>query len=241
MRQALRVRPRDRQDDLGDRVAGRGQGRPAVSDGVAYVGDYSGTFTAVRVKDGSVKWQSGSQGGAFGQAGDFYSTAAVAFGRVYVASKDGRVYSFEKDSGELAWSQTAGGELYAGIVAADTPNTEPTIYVGSYGGERFYALDARSGEERWSVAADGPIIGAASLVGEIVYFADLETTHTTALRAGNGEQVWTFRDGAYNPVISDGGRLYLTGYKYIYGLRPVKQGQGHSGGTEARGKKKQAG
>lgn len=134
----------------------------------------------------------GLPGGAFGQAGDFYSTAAVAFGRVYVASKDGRVYSFEKDSGELAWSQTAGGELYAGIVAADTPNTEPTIYVGSYGGERFYALDARSGEERWSVAADGPIIGAASLVGEIVYFADLETTHTTALRAGNGEQVWTF-------------------------------------------------
>ena len=149
---------------------------PAVSDGVAYVGDYSGQFSAVRIDDGSIKWQSGSQGGSFGRAGDFYSTAAVAFGRVYVASKDGRVYSFEKETGDLAWSQTAGGELYAGVVAADTPNTDPTVYVGSYAGERFYALDARTGEERWSVDAGGPVIGAASLIGETVYFANLRTT-----------------------------------------------------------------
>lgn len=219
-------------------LPGEVKAAPAVSDGVAYVGDYAGVFSAVRVKDGEVKWQSDSLGGSFGIAGDFYSTAAVAFGRVYVASKDGRVYSFEKDTGELAWSQTAGGELYAGIVAADTPNTEPTVYVGSYAGERFYALDARTGEERWSVAAQGPIIGAASLIGETVYFANLRTTHTTAVRASDGEQVWTFRDGAYNPVISDGKRLYLTGYKFIYALRPVKQGQGDSGGTESKGKKK---
>lgn len=219
-------------------LPGEVKAAPAISDGVAYVGDYSGTFTAVSVKDGSIKWQSGSQGGAFGQAGDFYSTAAVAFGRVYVASKDGRVYSFEKDTGSLAWSQTAGGELYAGIVAADTPKTDPTVYVGSYAGERFYALDARSGEERWSVAADGPIIGAASLIGETVYFANLETTHTTAVDAATGNVLWTFRDGAYNPVISDGERLYLTGYKYIYALRPVEKGERDSGGTEPRGKKR---
>jgi outer membrane protein assembly factor BamB len=218
---------------------------PAVSEGVAYVGDYSGTMSAVRINDGSVKWQSGSQGGSFGRAGDFYSTAAVAFGRVYVASKDGRVYSYEKDSGDLAWSQTAGGELYAGIVAADTPGTPPSIYVGSYAGERFYSFDARSGDVRWSVDAGGPVIGAASLIGEVVYFANLKTTHTKAVNAGNGETLWTFRDGAYNPVISDGKRLYLTGYKRIYALQPVKKGQGHSGGTKKHGpqgkKKKKSG
>ncbi|KAB2856546.1 MAG: PQQ-binding-like beta-propeller repeat protein, partial [Bauldia sp.] len=156
-------------------LPGEVKAAPAVSDGVAYVGDYSGHFSAVRVSDGQVKWQSGSQGGAFGQAGDFYSTAAVAFGRVYVASKDGRVYSFEKDSGGLAWSKTAGGELYAGIVAADTPNTDPTVYVGSYGGERFYALDARTADE--AGGADDRALG-----GETVYFANLKTTHTTAVR-----------------------------------------------------------
>ncbi len=194
---------------------------PAVSDGVAYVGDYSGSISAVRISDGSVKWQTGSLGGSFGRAGAFYGTAAVAFGRVYATSKDGRAYSFEKDTGDLAWSHTAGGELYAGIIAADTPQTDPTVYFGSFGGSRFYALDARTGDERWSVDAGGPVIGAASLIGETVYYADLDTTHTTAVNAANGARVWTFHDGAYNPVVSDGERLYLTGYKHIYALSPA--------------------
>jgi outer membrane protein assembly factor BamB len=218
-------------------LPGEVKAAPAISEGVAYVGDYSGVFSAVNIRDGSIKWQSDSLGGSFGRAGDFYSTAAVAFGRVYVASKDGRVYSFEKDTGELAWAQTIGGELYAGIVAADTPKTQPTVYLGSYTGERFYALDARSGSERWSVDAAGPIIGAASLVGETIYFANLRNTDTRALDARNGREIWSFRDGAYNPVISDGERIYLTGYKYIYGLREAKPGEKHSGGTEPKGKK----
>lgn len=194
---------------------------PTVGDGVAYVGDYSGTFSAVRVSDGSIKWQSGSQGASLGRAGDFYSTAAVAFGRVYVGSKDGRMYSFEADSGELAWSHTAGGEIYAGVVAAATPKTEPTVYFGVFGGDSFYALDARTGEERWRADAGGSVIGAASLIGETVYVANLDSTETFGLDAASGEKVWSFRDGAYNPVVSDGKRLYLTGYKTIYSMKPT--------------------
>lgn len=215
---------------------------PAVSDGVAYVGDYSGSMSAVRVEDGSIKWQTGAQGGSFGRAGAFYGTAAVAFGRVYATNKDGRAYSFEQDSGDLAWSHTAGGELYAGMVAADTPNTDPTVYFGSYGGSRFYALDARSGDERWSVDAGGPVIGAASLVGELVYFADLDTTHTTGVNAANGEEVWSFSDGAYNPVVSDGERIYLTGYKRIYALTPTdEEPKGDAGKKKGKKKRKKNG
>jgi outer membrane protein assembly factor BamB len=216
-------------------LPGEVKAAPAISDGVAYVGDYSGTMSAVRVSDGSIKWQTGSQGGSFGRAGAFYGTAAVAFGRVYATSKDGRAYSFDKESGDLAWSHTAGGELYAGIVAADTPDTDPTVYFGSYGGSRFYALDARTGNERWSVDAGGPVIGAASLIGETVYFANLDTTETTGLNAANGDKVWSFHDGAYNPVVSDGKRIYLTGYKRIYALtpgqpKPQKRKQKQKGG-----------
>ena len=176
-------------------------------------------MSAVRVNDGSIKWQSSSQGTGVA-AGAFYGTAAVAFGRVYAGSKDGRIYSFDKESGDLAWSHTIGGEVYAGAVAADTPNTDPTVYFGTYGGSTFYALDARSGEERWSADSGGSVIGAASLIGETVYVANLDKTETFAFNAANGEKVWTFKDGAYNPVISDGRRLYLTGYKTIYALKP---------------------
>jgi len=201
-------------------LPGEVKAAPAVSDGVAYVGDYSGEFTAVRISDGSIKWQSSSQGTGV-SAGSFYGTAAIAFGRVYVGSKDGRIYSFDKDSGSLEWSHTIGGEVYAGAVAADTPKSPPTVYFGSYGVNTFYALDARDGHERWSADVGGSVIGAASLIGETVYVANLNTTETDGFDAATGRKVWTFKDGAYNPVISDGQHLFLTGYKTIYSLRPV--------------------
>ncbi len=196
-------------------LPGQAKAAPAVSDGVAYIGDYSGTMSAVRVNDGSIKWQSSSQGTGV-SAGAFYGTAAVAFGRVYAGSKDGRIYSFDKESGDLAWSHTIGGEVYAGAVAADTPNTDPTVYFGTYGGSTFYALDARSGDERWSADSGGS-------------------------DAANGEKVWTFKDGAYNPVISDGRRLYMTGYKTIYALQPVTPAQVQAKAKAAKAKQKQNG
>lgn len=218
-------------------LPGQAKAAPAVSDGVAYIGDYSGTMSAVRVNDGSIRWQSSSQGTGI-SAGAFYGTAAVAFGRVYAGSKDGRIYSFDKESGDLAWSHTIGGEVYAGAVAGDTPNTDPTVYFGTYGGSTFYALDARSGEERWSADSGGSVIGAASLIGETVYVANLDKTETYAFNAANGEKVWSFKDGAYNPVISDGRRLYLTGYKTIYALQPVTPAQVQTKAAKAKQKQK---
>ncbi|HET8592855.1 MAG TPA: PQQ-binding-like beta-propeller repeat protein [Solirubrobacterales bacterium] len=201
-------------------LGGQLKASPAISDGVAYIGDYSGTMSAVRVSDGSVEWQSDSQGTGV-SAGAFYGTAAVAFGRVYAGSKDGRVYSFNKNTGDLAWSQTIGGEVYAGAVAADTPKSPPSVYFGTYGGSGFYALDARDGSERWTADVGGSVIGAASVIGETVYVANLADTETDAFNVANGQKRWRFKDGAYNPVISDGARLYLTGYKTIYALKPT--------------------
>jgi outer membrane protein assembly factor BamB len=201
-------------------LGGELKAAPAVSNGVAYIGDYSGTMSAVNVRNGSVKWQTDSQGTGVA-AGAFYGTAAVAFGRVYAGSKDGRIYSFNRDTGELAWSHTIGGEVYAGAIAADTPKTPPSVYFGTYGGSTFYALDARDGSERWTADVGGSVIGAGSLIGETVYVANLNTTETDAFDAATGKKLWTFKDGAYNPVISDGESLYLTGYKTLYALRPT--------------------
>ena len=80
-------------------VNGAVKAAPAYSDGIVYVGDYSGEMTALHVNDGSIKWQTGSQGTSFGRTGQFYATAAVAFGRVYAGNTDGRMYSFDQDTG----------------------------------------------------------------------------------------------------------------------------------------------
>jgi outer membrane protein assembly factor BamB len=200
-------------------VNGNVKAAPAYSDGVVYVGDYSGELNAIRVKDGSIKWQAGSQGSSFGRSGRFYATATVAFGRVYVGNVDGRMYSFDEQTGRLLWSHSTGNYVYAAAVAARTADTPATVYFGSYDGT-FYALDARTGSERWSVPDLGAISGAASLIGDTVYVADLRTTSTFGFDVRNGHKVFEYTDGAYNPAISNGQDLFLTGYKTLYELRP---------------------
>ena len=58
------------------------------------------------------------------------------------------------------------------------------------------------------------------MVGDVFYVGDLKTTQTFGFRATDGKPVFHPRDGAYNPVISDGRRLYMTGYQVIYALKP---------------------
>src|SRR5262245_38405465 len=95
----------------------------------------------------------------------------------------------------------------------------PAIFAGSYSGT-FYAFDARSGNVLWTHHAGGTISGAASVIGKIVYFSTLSKRTTTGLDPRTGRVVWSFQRGAFNPAISDGLRLYLTGYSTVYGLRP---------------------
>jgi len=52
----------------------------------------------------------------------------------------------------------------------------------------------------------------------------------------DGKQVFSFHTGAYHSVISDGRRLYLTGYSSINALQPKKKGQK---GGEKQGAPKQ--
>ncbi len=216
-------------------VNGAVKAAPAYNNGIVYAGDYSGEMTAIHVKDGSIKWQTGSQGTSFGRSGQFYATAAIAFGRVYAGNTDGRMYSFDQANGDLAWSHSTSNYVYAGPVAARTPDTQPTIYFGSYDGN-FYALDARNGNERWSQSGLGSISGAASLIGNTVYVADLQHTSTYGFNAANGHKVFEDSDGAYNPVISDGKEIFLTGYKTIYALTPA-QGKSVNGLIQAPPKK----
>ena len=206
-------------------IGGAIKGGPAVDSGIAYVGAYGGTVAAVRVQGGGVKWTAGSQSGGLTGTGNFYATPAVAFDRVYIGNTDGRMYSFEKETGDLAWSQSTGDFIYAAAVAADTTDTPPTVYVGSYDGS-FYAMDARSGDIRWEQKAGGSVSGAASLIGHTVYVANLAKTRTIGFNIVNGKRVFAFRDGAYNPIISDGRLLYLTGRKQIYALKHTDKTSG---------------
>ncbi|MGN6216064.1 MAG: PQQ-binding-like beta-propeller repeat protein [Solirubrobacterales bacterium] len=193
---------------------------PAFRDGVLYVGDYGGYMNAVDAGSGKLIWQSGSLGPGFGGNGEFYSTPAVAFGRVYAGNNDGRVYSYDQKDGALAWTHSTGGYVYSGPAVASTPQTPPTVYIGSFDGN-IYALNAKDGETRWSRSAGGQVVGSLSAVGSIVYVAEFSTKATNGFDMKTGKQVFHYKTGTYTPVISDGRRIYLTGYSSINALEPI--------------------
>lgn len=192
---------------------------PAFRDGVLYVGDYGGDMNAVRASTGKLLWQSGSLGTGV-SGGEFYSTPAVAFGRVYAGNNDGRVYSYDQKDGTLAWTHSTGGYVYSGPTVATTDNTPPTVYIGSFDGN-IYALNAKNGETRWSHSAGGQVVGSLSAIGNIVYVAEFTNGTTNGYDMRTGKQVFHYKTGTYTPVISDGRRIYLVGYSSINALEPI--------------------
>lgn len=213
--------------DTGDiewqlQTAGAVKGGVAYSDGNLFFGNYAGQVYSVNAATGDINWQASTLGAGLGRVGRVYATPSVAFGRVYLGAHDRRIYSFDAKTGQIAWSLSTGGEVYAGPAVANTPDSSPTVYIGSLD-NYFYAIDARSGQVRWKHFMGGSVIGAASVIGEVVYASALGgNPPTVGLRARDGKPIFNNRYGRYNPAITDGYMLYLTGGNTLMAMEPRK-------------------
>ena len=199
-------------------AAGPVKGSPTLSDGLLYFGDYGGQVQAVRARDGAKVWTS-SAGKGLVRSGHFYATAAVAFGRVYIGSTDGRAYSFSAKDGRVAWAHQTGRYVYSSAAVDNVNGAGPMVFFGSYDGT-FYALDARSGRQRWTFRSGGKISGSPTIVGDTVYFSDLGRSMTFGLKTRGGKLAFRYKVGAYDPIVSDGTNLYLTGNRSLTALQP---------------------
>ena len=192
-----------------------------LSGGNLYFGDYAGKVYAIRARDGHQTWKKSTSGTALGfSSGTFYSTPAVAFGRVYLGNTDGNMYSYSAKDGALAWRMSTGSYVYSSPAATRTAAGNALVYGGSYDGT-FYAWDAKSGKVRWKHKAEGRISGAATVLGDLVFYSTLNH-HTTALSVDRGRKVWTIDRGAYNPVVSDTCRIYIASTASLVALKTRK-------------------
>ena len=185
-------------------TGGEVKGGAAYANGKVYFASYDHKVYAVDARTGKVRWTGSG-------VANFYATPTVAYGRVFIGNTDGRVYAFGQDSGNLLWAKATGGYVYSSAAV-----WQKTVYVGSHS-KRFYALDAGSGDVRWSFDAGGAISGAPTVLDGIVYFSTIEEK-TFGLDAETGKKLWEFDDGGYSPIVADEERVYLTGYKRLYGL-----------------------
>jgi outer membrane protein assembly factor BamB len=194
-------------------AGGAVKGALAYDRGHLFFGAYDGRLYSLRASDGKLLWRTASARDLFGNHGNFYSTPAVAYSRVYIGSTDGHVYSFGERSGKLRWSRGTGGYVYGSPAV-----WHGRVFVGSYD-HYFYALDAATGAVLWRFHANGEISGSATVVDGLVYFATLKR-RTYALDARSGKQVWTYPDGSFTPVVTDGKMLYLVGLSKVYAFSP---------------------
>jgi outer membrane protein assembly factor BamB len=213
-------------------TGGEIKGGLAQGSGNVYGGNYAGEMFSIDAESGKEEWRVNTIGGSFGRGGGIYSTPAVAFGRVYFGSIDSRVYSLDMDNGDIAWSKSTGAEVYSGPAVADTKGTGATVYIGS-ADDNVYALDAKTGATRWQQNAGGDITGAGSVIGDVFYVSVIGEVGTLGYDVRNGEKVYEHELGEYNPAITDGERLYLTGYSEVRAFPPDDGKKG--------GKKKQKG
>ncbi len=234
------LKTRNGDEDWTIHTDGPVKGGVSLDKGKAFFGNYAGHFYAVDATNGKLLWEHSAEGLSFGRDGSFYSTPAVAFGRVYAGSKDSRVYSFSEKTGEVAWSHSTGAEIYPAPAVADVPGVGPTVYIGSLD-HHFYALDAKSGALRWDVNTGGPILGAASVIGRWAYVSVIgPNIGTIAYDTKTGKKVWKSPLGEYNPAIADGQHLFITGGGAIKAYKPKKREHGQRLARHRRKQKQQA-
>jgi glucose dehydrogenase len=197
---------------------------PSYDRGRVYVADYQSSMFALDAKTGKPVWRANTSLQAPGGRGGFYSSPAIAFGHVYAARDDGTVFSFDKRNGRVAWSFPTGDDVYGSPAVAKVPGTPPTVYIGSENG-RFFALHARTGKQRWSYDVGGPIPGTATVIDNTVFTSSFKTRKAIGLDVHTHKRTFLFETAGYNPVVSNGRKLFVVGYYKLVGLAPKSESE----------------
>ena len=183
-------------------------------------------MNAVDAKTGKLIWQTGSLGPGFGAAGQFYSTPAVAFGRVYAGNNDDRVYSFDIADGDPRLDLLDRRLRLLGPDRGQHP-AQPADRLHRL--LRRQHLRARRQGRRASAGAARPAArwsARSRRSANIVYVAEFTNKHDHRLHdAAAAAGSSTTRRAPTRRSSPTAARIYLTGYSSITALEPVRPKQ----------------
>ncbi len=186
---------------------------PVLHQGLVLIGSDDGALWALDAQSLEPRWK-------IHTGGRVRSTPAVAGDTIFFSSDDGTLRA-AGPSGEEKWRFDLGDRSVARILphplppyAYDYLSSSPAVhdgvvYAGSAGGH-LYAVDAATGEQRWSFATAAPVRSSPVVAGERVFFAGWDHK-VYAVTAAEGKEVWRFDTGGVvqaSPAVG-GGRLYI--------------------------------
>lgn len=127
---------------------------------------------------------------------EIISSPVIGFGRVYIGSTDGKVYSIDLLEGKQVWAFDTGDDVEASPLLLDQ-----TIYIGSLSGD-FYALNAHTGRVEWKYSVGFEIYGSANWVRdpdnqEISVLVGSYDSKLYCFEAKTGKLKWTYETDNY--------------------------------------------
>jgi len=201
-------------------VDGVAETAPTVVDGTVYGGTGSGTVAAVNARTGAVDW-------GFDTDAGLVSSPTVVYGTVYVGTQGGSVFAIDAETGEKRWQHSPSGSDVLIYVAPQVVGE--TVYFGTHRATEdswfpsaVYALDAKTGERKWSFTEPEEPIGAPpTVVDDTVYVGSYDTT-LYALDTADGLKQWDYpgQSGAVygGPTVVDRRAFFYTSDERLWAV-----------------------
>ncbi|MCM2680134.1 outer membrane protein assembly factor BamB [Echinimonas agarilytica] len=144
---------------------------------------------------------------------------AVAYDKVFAASRDGVVKALKKDNGKAVWETHLGepdderwfGGRHSAMVSGAITVAYQQLFIGTERGF-VYSLNADTGEQRWKAVVGGEVLAPPAVSDGMVVVNTL-SGKVYGLDAETGEEKWVFENavqpltlrGSGTPAISQGG------------------------------------
>lgn len=198
----------------------------SIRDGIAYLGNVDGVFSAITVADGNRVW-------SFAAGRAIYGEALATDTGVYFVCDNGFLFRLDRASGKEVWRYDLGDAL----VSRTPPNpfvfdyeyqasrpllVEGVLYVGSADGS-LHAVRADVGRRVWRIESKGKIRSTVAISGSKLIFSTQDGL-VEALDWKTGKRLWQF--DAKSPVTTSvaivGGRVMVGARdSMLYALDPA--------------------
>lgn len=152
---------------------------PIVSGNNVYIGDDTGMFYSISIKDGKINWR-------FQSGNRIVGTAAVADDVVVFGSADRNIYALNTKTGKQIWKYTA-KEPVLGSATID----KGIVYIGA-SDNTFRALELKTGKQIWEYADVKGYIETRPLIyqDKVIFGAWGNTLYALDKKTGKPQWSW---------------------------------------------------
>ena len=229
-----------------DKSIGNGIGKyyshlsPAWEGSTVYAADRNGLVKALDIDSGVEIWSvdlAEKTGFLSSNLSAMLSGGLTVSGEhLYVGTERGALIALSTNSGELAWTQNAGGEVLSRPVVSDG------LVLVHTGNGLLQAFDTASGESRWSLNLDTPSLSvrgeSAPAISAGAAIVGGDNGRVSAVVLNQGQLIWQQRismttgtteisrldDVDMTPIIADG-RVYAIAYNGNLVSMDMRSGQ----------------